>query len=176
MRIFLLGFMGAGKSSLGPVLAERGGLLFFDLDDEIARSAKRSIAEIFTVEGEEAFRRLEREELESFRCREGLVLATGGGILEREENHLAVTESHSVYLAWPWLLLRDRLQADGSGRRPLLAGDEHALYELWRRRDPVYRRLCRQVLDFAARDAREPRERHLQEIADRILSSATEDV
>ncbi len=78
--LFLVGFMGAGKSTLGKELAQRLSWDFFDLDEEIERSHQRSIPELFSEFGEKKFRELEKETLHSFEHRTApYVLATGGG-------------------------------------------------------------------------------------------------
>tara|TARA_B100000674_G_C37812306_1_gene901660 strand:- start:476 stop:1003 length:528 start_codon:yes stop_codon:yes gene_type:complete len=78
-RIFLIGFMGVGKTTLGRRLAERINHDFIDLDQAIETRAKRSISELFDVEGEAKFRELEFTELERVLIRENVVIATGGG-------------------------------------------------------------------------------------------------
>ena len=80
--IWLVGLMGAGKSTVGRLLAERLGRAFVDLDDEIAREAGRSIPEIFEAEGEAGFRRREREALERA-GRTSHVVALGGGAISQ---------------------------------------------------------------------------------------------
>lgn len=78
--LFLVGFMGAGKSTLGKELAQRLSWDFFDLDDEIERSHQRSITELFNALGEKKFRELEKVTLHSFENKTvPFVLATGGG-------------------------------------------------------------------------------------------------
>ena len=78
-KIFLIGFMGSGKSTFGKKLAKEISLPFIDLDKEIEKKAKCSISEIFKYLGEESFRDMESELLKSFEHLEGFVMATGGG-------------------------------------------------------------------------------------------------
>lgn len=84
--IFLIGFMGSGKTTVGRLLAARLGWTFADLDDRIARAAGMAIPEIFAREGEPAFRRRETEALRGAAAERRTVLATGGGAACREEN------------------------------------------------------------------------------------------
>ena len=78
-KIFLIGFMGSGKSTFGKKLSKEISLPFIDLDKEIEKKAKCSISEIFKYLGEESFRNMESELLKSFEHLEGFVMATGGG-------------------------------------------------------------------------------------------------
>ncbi len=175
MRIHLLGFMASGKSTLGPVLAEEGGLDFVDLDDVIVAGCGRSISEIFRTGGEDTFRALETEALESLAGRDGLVLATGGGVVEREVNHAPLLAAHSVYLYWRWEELVGRLGREGDESRPVWREGEDALAMRWRRRDPLYRRLAKQVLLMQeAGEGKAGREK-LWEHAHRVLDAAREE-
>jgi len=82
--IFLIGFMGSGKTTVGRLLADRLGWAFADLDDLIVRSAGLTVAEIFAREGEEGFRRRETEAVRGAAGRQRSVVATGGGAACRE--------------------------------------------------------------------------------------------
>lgn len=84
--IFLVGMMGAGKSTVGRCLAERLGMDFVDLDEELERRCGVSIPFIFREEGEEGFRRRESALIEEFTRAKGLVVATGGGAVTQEKN------------------------------------------------------------------------------------------
>ena len=80
MKIFLIGFMGCGKTHWGKLLSEKLGMPFFDLDDKIAEHEGRSIADIFKIQGEEHFRLLEKDVLHILtESHESFVMATGGG-------------------------------------------------------------------------------------------------
>ncbi|HVV15690.1 MAG TPA: shikimate kinase [Polyangia bacterium] len=84
--IFLVGFMGSGKTTVGRLLAARLGWSFADLDDRIVRAAGLPIPEIFAREGEPAFRRRETDALRAAAAERRIVVATGGGAACREEN------------------------------------------------------------------------------------------
>lgn len=120
--IFLIGFMGAGKTHIGKLLSEKMNIPFFDLDEYIEGKASKSILEIFQNEGEEAFRILERKCLRDFGVIGNAVVAVGGGtpcFFDNVEwmNDQGVT----IYLKASPELLAKRL-ASGKLHRPLIAG------------------------------------------------------
>jgi len=173
MRITLLGFMAAGKSTLGPVLAGRAGLDFVDLDGTIAAARGRSVAEIFATDGEAVFRRLEAEALAALADREDLVLALGGGAVEVEQNHAHIQATHGVYLRWSWPVLTRRLFGPGADGRPLVEEGEAALRRRFKAREPLYIALARQVLAMEeAGPGPGAQRRVLLRLADRILAAA----
>ncbi|MFN4234092.1 MAG: shikimate kinase [Bacteroidia bacterium] len=122
MKIFLVGFMGSGKSSVARVLAQKLNLSFFDTDHEIVASTGKSINEIFEKDGESHFRELEKLTIQNLQNKDNCVIACGGGLpchnnLMRELNNQGIT----VYLKLSSERLFDRLQKD-SNKRPLLLG------------------------------------------------------
>ncbi len=131
MRIFLTGFMGCGKSTVGPELALRLGVPFVDLDGEIVRRTGRSIATIFEQEGEAGFRSREREALLATGELAATVVATGGGCPVSPLNRLWMREHGRIaWLHLPWVALARRLGAE-TASRPLWRSPEEAaaLYE-----------------------------------------------
>ncbi|HYE24496.1 MAG TPA: shikimate kinase [Clostridia bacterium] len=138
-HIFLVGFMGAGKTSVGRQLAVLLGWDFIDLDAEVERLERRSVAEIFAAGGEEHFRRLERTQLERV-CRElaaPTVVALGGGAFIDLRNAERVTAlGTTVFLDAPLPELRARI-ARVSGVRPL-AKDEERFQRLYAERRSAY--------------------------------------
>ena len=86
MNILLTGFMGAGKTTVGKKLAKRLGYFFIDTDREIEKEQGCSITEIFKYGGEECFRDLETDILQKLQTKQNLVIATGGGMVLRNEN------------------------------------------------------------------------------------------
>ena len=119
-RVVLVGFMGAGKSTVGPLVAQRLGWSFLDLDDDIEAVTGRKVPEIFAKEGEAAFRQAERAAAERMASRSPLVLATGGGAFTVEETRAALRKSAlTVWLRCEIEALLARIPADGS--RPLAA-------------------------------------------------------
>jgi shikimate kinase len=139
-RIFLVGFMGAGKSSIGAALAARLGCRFFDLDDEIVRRLGASIPEIFTNRGEAAFRAAESEELARCAALDHVVVATGGGAFCSDANREVIHRAGgvSVLVDLPWSVLEERLARDNSDRP--LYDDADQARQLFEERLPHYRR------------------------------------
>lgn len=139
-NIILVGFMGAGKSVCGRMLARRLGRCFIETDDMIVASEGRSIPEIFREEGEPRFRQLEADTLESLKLKSGEVIATGGGLPCREGRMERLRELGTVvWLDGDVRELHER--ASRIGNRPMLDGRSMAeVEELYRARQPYYRR------------------------------------
>lgn len=121
--IILTGMMGAGKSTVGNVLARKLKLGFVDLDDLIEKKQKMSIPEIFKAFGEEAFRKMEYDILDLIEAGQKLVISTGGGIVE---NSLCVKKLRQkgriYYLEAPYDVLYERIK--GETKRPLLMTED----------------------------------------------------
>ncbi len=136
--------MGAGKTTIGRLLAKELGYEFFDSDKEIERRCGANIPWIFDVEGESGFRDREAMVIEELAGREGLVLATGGGAMMRAENRECVSRrGFVVYLNTSVEQQYQRTHKDKN--RPLLQSGQDAfkvLSELFERRDPVYREVA----------------------------------
>ncbi len=131
--IFLVGHMGAGKSSVGRALSNILSLPFEDLDDRIELRAGRTVAEIFRLTGEAEFRRAEHDALRELLQRDlPRIIALGGGAFAQKENVQLLSRSHyvSVFLDGPAEELFNRCQRQ-SLQRPLLSSKEHFanLYE-----------------------------------------------
>lgn len=139
-NVILVGFMGAGKSSVGRLLARRLGRCFVETDDMIAAREGKPIPDIFREQGEARFRDLEAEALEALRLKSGDVIATGGGLPCREGRMEALRELGTVvWLAGAFDDLHER--AGRIGGRPMLAGRTPAeLAELYRARQAYYGR------------------------------------
>jgi shikimate kinase len=147
-KIYLTGFMGSGKSTIGPILAGYLGCEFIDLDSRIETEAGLTIPEIFKDSGEGAFRRLESAALRLEAAGERKVIALGGGaILDPDNLALIRRTGVLIYLQVPVPELFKRLQADQG--RPLLkvdaADEKHRNEIVYRRienlldlREPVY--------------------------------------
>ena len=142
-RIFLVGPMGAGKTTIGSKLAENLGKQFIDSDQEIEKKTGASIPLIFELEGEEGFRKRESQTLESLSQMNNLVLATGGGAVISKENRLLLKRSGFViYLQAPLEQLLKRTAKDRN--RPLLQTDnpEKVLADLLKQREPLYQEVA----------------------------------
>lgn len=162
--VALVGFRGAGKSTLGARLAADLRLPFFDLDREIELAQGRSIAAIFRAEGEAAFRAIEAETLAGIAVRPDLVLAPGGGVVERAENReLLRTRCRAVYLDVPAAALTARLAAGARPALTTLPPDEE-VRTLLARRDPLYRECAACVLDVGADESAEATYSRLREL------------
>ncbi|MDX1347925.1 MAG: shikimate kinase AroK [Thiomicrorhabdus chilensis] len=146
--IFLIGPMGAGKSTVGRALAERLGYEFVDSDHEIEARTGATIPMIFDIEGESGFRDREQSVIDELTQRPQIVLATGGGVVEREENrkHLR-TRGFVVYLKSPVESLIQRTKHDRN--RPLLqqANPQKVLRELMVKREPWYLEMADLVIE-----------------------------
>ena len=119
-NVFLIGLMAVGKTTVGRFLAEELGMSFFDTDRVVEENAGADIAWIFDVEGEAGFREREAHVVDDLTAREGVVLATGGGVVLREENRRHLAERGTVvFLDSPIDRLVERTRRD---RRRYLEG------------------------------------------------------
>jgi shikimate kinase len=147
-NIFLVGMMGAGKTSVGRALAKRLQKTFHDTDHEIERATGVKIPVIFDIEGEAGFRAREAKLLAELVRRKNVVLATGGGAVLLEQNRKLLAENGAViYLRATVQDLWRRTRHDKN--RPLLqTGNPLAkLEELFAQRDPLYRQIADLVMD-----------------------------
>ncbi|MBC1262161.1 shikimate kinase [Synechococcus sp. BSF8S] len=147
LNIYLVGMMGAGKSSVGRPLAEALGYRFIDADSVLEQHAGHSIPELFEQQGEAGFRELESAVLNRIACWHSLVVATGGGVVSRPGNWGQMRQGLVVWLDAPEQLLLERLRND-PGQRPLLANadPEGRLRQLLRERRHLYSQADLRVL------------------------------
>lgn len=146
-NIFLVGPMGAGKSTIGRQLAKSLKRSFFDSDREIEKRTGVSISWIFEMEGEEGFRAREQKVIAELTNLKDIVLATGGGAILSEDNRRALrSQGHVVYLAASEEQLLKRTEKDKN--RPLLQTDDpkKQIIDLLQKRDPLYRNVADVVL------------------------------
>lgn len=139
VNVYLVGMMGAGKSAVGPPLAEALGYRFIDADQVLEQAAGRSIAEIFARDGETGFRSQETEVLSQIATWHSLVVATGGGVVTRMENWGHMQQGIVVWLDVQESVLLRRLTS-GPGHRPLLAVADPVtrIHQLLEERGPLY--------------------------------------
>ncbi len=156
--VFLVGFMGAGKSSVGRVMASLIGFDFLDLDEVIESRAGKTVRAIFAEQGETSFRQMEREAIIACSTRKRTVVALGGGAYVSEENRAIIRRiGKSVWLDCPLEICLKRTAGDES--RPLLKG-EMEMKRLYESRLPFYSQA-----DFAVTTADES----IEETARRVV-------
>ena len=160
-RIVLTGFMGAGKTSVGRMLAQSLGWEFLDLDAHLESRAGKTIPELFTQHGEEHFRRLESSALANALRRTNTVLALGGGTPETLTNRLLLEQTPGttiIFLDAPFPVLFDRCMLEGFAApehlRPVLNPPAEAEAR-FHARQPIYRRLANLTVETTERSSGE---------------------
>ena len=138
-NIVLIGMPGSGKSTIGKLLADSLGKHFVDADTELEATFGRSIPEIFASDGESGFRTMETQILSELGKQSGLVIATGGGCVTKEENYPLLHQNGSIFC-----LTRDLSKLPIEGR-PL--SQANRLSELYRVRKPLYDRFSDHIID-----------------------------
>ena len=147
-RIFLIGPMGAGKTTIGSQLARILKLEFLDCDHELEHRTGASVALIFDIEGEAGFRERETRLIDELTQREGIVLATGGGAVLAADNRRCLNErGFVVYLKSPVDKLVERTRYDTN--RPLLKtpDPEATLRAIVEKREPLYQEIAHLTSD-----------------------------
>ena len=145
-RIFLIGPMGSGKTTIGRRLASMLGKTFCDTDSEVEAITGVNIAYIFDVEGEEGFRKRESTVLLEKAQLENIIISTGGGIVELKENREVLKKGYVVYLKTSLATQKER--ATPNQNRPLLLNVdvEKQLTELMVKRKPLYEESADRVI------------------------------
>ena len=155
MNIFLVGPMGAGKSTIGRLLSQELKMTYIDSDREIEERAGADIPWIFDVEGEDGFRDREEAVIGELCQRDNIVLATGGGAVQRDANRANL--QGGGYVVYLYTSVEQQLERTARDKnRPLLQTEnpEQVLTDLLARRDPLYQDVC----DLLVRtDKRHPR-------------------
>ncbi len=148
-NIVLVGVPGAGKSTVGKLLADRIGWSFVDVDHEIEIIAGKSISDIFTDDGEPVFRALEASTIADLLARDNTVISLGGGALGNEATRVGVA-SHTV--VWLKTGLSQAVDRVGMNRnRPLLLGNVRGqLSDLMAKREPIYQAVADITVDTSA--------------------------
>jgi shikimate kinase len=147
-NLYLVGLMGAGKTTVGRLLSKHYGCSFFDSDHEIEAHTGVKIPVIFEIEGEAGFRKREEAAIAELTALSGVVLATGGGAVLSPNNRDRLRQNGVViYLRGTPEHLYERTRHDRS--RPLLQTDNPLarLRELYKQRDPLYREVADIVVD-----------------------------
>ena len=149
MVVVLVGFMGAGKTTVGHLIAERLGQPFVDSDVLIEQRAGRSIREMFVTEGEPYFRELEHVTIADLVRGEDAVISLGGGAVEEPRTRAVLRDARVVYLRVSFDEAMSRVQSDEY--RPMLHRPD--ITEVYKRRVPVYEDLAALIVDT---DGRQP--------------------
>lgn len=139
-NIVLIGIMGSGKTEKGKIIAEKLGLDFVDIDEEIIQSQGISINEIFEQKGSDYFRKIESEIIEQYAGKTGYVISTGGGAVLIDKNMEKLKNKGKVFF-----LNRDInniVSTIDTKDRPLLKDGPEILYEIYNQRLPLYRKWC----------------------------------
>ena len=168
MRIFIVGPMASGKSTLGEKLAQTLNTGFIDIDKEIEKKAGAEISWIFEVEGEKGFRKRERKVLSKSINKEDVVISTGGGIIKLKKNRDLMTAAGKVvYLKTPLEIQLKRTEKDK--KRPLLAkgNKKQILRALKKERDPKYEEIADITIE---QDGLKSRKTIINEIIDKLSS------
>ena len=138
-RIYLVGFMGAGKTSVGRRLAKKLGWKFIDLDEEIERSEKRQVSDVFREHGEAYFREVERNCLRRLStapfATKSIIALGGGTFLEPENRAIAEQTGLTVWLKVSFATIAARVKIDGT--RPNFSSKDRA-QSLYQSREPYY--------------------------------------
>lgn len=155
LNLFLIGPMGAGKSTIGKQLARDLKLEFLDVDQEIEAKAGADINWIFDVEGEAGFRRREVAVIDELSQMQGIVLATGGGVILNQDNRTRLAARGTCVYLFTTVEQQMRRTARDK-RRPLLQGDPavEALELMMQNRDPLYREIADMVVSTDGRTVR----------------------
>ena len=137
-NIYLVGFMGAGKTATGRVVARRTGRSFLDLDDAVEARLESTIREIFENLGENAFREAETAELKKTILRKDLVVATGGGAFSDPDNRRLIEDAKavSIFLDPPWEAICSRIDEKDRARPNWI--DDRKARALFVKRRPDY--------------------------------------
>ena len=139
--IVLVGVPGAGKTTVGKLLAKELGLEFFDSDQVIEARAGKSVSDIFTQDGEPAFRQIEHDVIVELLDANDVVLALGGGSLGNEETRAKVKSARAVWLVTGLAQAVDRVGMNRN--RPLLLGNVRGqLADLMAAREPLYKEVA----------------------------------
>lgn len=171
-NIYLVGLMGAGKSTAGRILAQALGRMFYDSDDEIVQRTGASIPTIFEIEGEVGFRDREQKMLAELCVKPHIVLGTGGGAVLREANRQMMAQTGwVVYLSTSPERLINRTRHDKN--RPLLQTEDPlgTLNQLYQVRHPIYESMADMVVKTGSGHVTQVVQHIVEQLCERIKAS-----
>lgn len=139
-NVYLIGMMGAGKTCIGKIVAQKTHRRFVDMDELIEKNAAMTVAEIFAAEGEAGFRKRETAALAGLAKKRNLIVSTGGGVVVTAEN-IALMKRSGVVI-WLKRNLDTIIANPRIRRRPLLAKNEKIIFDIMEKRAPLYKKAC----------------------------------
>lgn len=142
-NLVLIGMPGCGKTKVGTALSQRLGMPLVDTDRLVVEADGRSIPEIFAQDGEAAFRDLETAAAKRAAAMDGVVIATGGGIVLREENMQALAATGVIFFRNREL---SAIVGEDHGGRPLIGGDKERIYQLYAQRITYYQKYAQYTI------------------------------
>lgn len=142
-KIVLIGMPGCGKTTIGKILAEKLNYNFYDMDEYIERTNKKSIEEMFN-QSEDKFRELETKACKELITKERVVISTGGGVVKRDVNIEILKDGFIVFINRPLSSIINDVDTDS---RPLLKGCKENIYELYNERFSKYRNAANIEID-----------------------------
>jgi shikimate kinase len=134
--IYLTGFMGSGKTTIGRALSEKLGIPVIDTDEMIEKKAGKTIPAIFADEGEECFRKYEQEILKQLPTNDVIITTGGGMVISKENRSWMKKHGNVIFLSCSLDIIFQRLQSDTN--RPLFSQNKEKMKELYEKRLPYY--------------------------------------
>lgn len=161
-NVILIGMPGCGKTTIGELIATELGLSFFDTDQEIEKNSHMTISQIFEMQGEDSFRQLETKTLSSLSKKDNSIIATGGGIVERQKN-LEILKNCDIviFINRPLENIINDIRTED---RPLLANNVSNLTRLYERRLSLYKEACTMEIS---------NDKSTFEVAEKIINEVT---
>lgn len=142
-NIVLIGLPGSGKTTVGQILAKTMGIPLCDTDEMIVKKEGRSISEIFASDGEAYFRDVETACVKEAAQMQGVIIATGGGVVLRRENMNALKKTGVVYFLDR--SVKDIAKSVDVSGRPLLKDDQEKIFRIQKERDQLYRKYAHAI-------------------------------
>lgn len=159
--VYLCGFMGCGKSTIGKILAQKLECVFFDMDDYIVEREGMKIPQIFAEKGEQYFRETETEAIRELAKHSGVIACGGGAMLKKENAEIASSVGTVVYIDVPFEVCYSRISGDNN--RPLVMNNtKKQLEDIYKNRVNLYTRNSSLTINGDS---------SAEEIADKIISA-----